>query len=189
MRPSGRSPTPLAQHPGTFGGSLVEVGRIVGPHGVRGEVRLQPHNPNSATLTNVERITLRGGEPGLEQTHRVLAARRHGRFVLLRLEGVESVEQAEELVGWALCVRRDELSPPRAHEAYYIELLGSTVELDTGEALGVVREIFSTGSNDVLIVDSSEREYLVPFIADVIVRVDAARRLVVIHRIPGLLDP
>jgi 16S rRNA processing protein RimM len=167
----------------------VEVGRIVSRHGVRGEVRVRLHNPESEILRRVTRVFLRALDHAPEQTLRLLAVRRHSRWTLLRLEGIASAEQADQLIGRALCVRRDDLPPVGPHEIYYAELIGSAVRLETGEALGVVRDVFATGSNDVLVVDGPAREYLVPFIADVIVRVDAVKRVVVVHPLPGLLDP
>jgi 16S rRNA processing protein RimM len=187
MRPSGRARAPH-RSPEPPEDGLVEVGRITGRHGVRGKVRLRLHNPGSTALSRVDRVVLRSAQDGGERAVRLLEARRHKYGVLLRLEGVETADQAAALVDQTLCVRRDDLPPLEPHEVYYTELTGSVVRLQSGELVGVVREVFATGSNDVLVVEGRQREYLIPFIADVIVRVDAPARVVVIEPIPGLLD-
>lgn len=187
MRPAGRTP---ATRPGAGAaeGDLIEIGRIAGAHGVRGEVRVRLHNPDSTTLFRISRVLLRPPQGGEARALCLLHARRHKRGVLLRLEGIESASQAAELATQILCVRRGDLPPLKPHEAYYAELAGSVVRLQSGATVGVVREVFATGSNEVLVVEGPEREYLIPFIADVVVRVDPAERVVVIEPIPGLFD-
>ena len=167
---------------------MVESGRIVNRHGVRGEVRMLPHNPESTTLNAADWVVLRAGDTAGER-RRVLAWRRHRRFLLLRLEGCDTANDAEALVGCAVCVSREQLPPRQANEVYHIDLIGCTVETDSGAVLGTVREVFATGSNDVCVVTGGTREYLIPLIADVIVRLDPVAGEIVIRPIPGLLDP
>jgi len=182
MRPAGRR---VASRDG---GPLVEIGRIVNRHGIHGEVRVLPHNPETTTLNAVEWVVLRDANtPG--ERRRVVARRRHKRFVLLRLEGCDTANDAEALVGRTVCVPREQLPPRQPHEVYQVDLIGCTVRTDSGDDLGTVREIFATGSNDVCVVWDGTREYLIPLIADVIVRLDPAAGEIVIHPVPGLLDP
>jgi len=147
-----------------------------------------PHNPDSTTLDAAEWVVLSDGNtPG--ERRRVLARRHHKRFVLLRLEGCNSVHDAEALVGRTVCVLRDQLLPRQPNEVYHIDLIGCTVRTDSGDILGTVREVFATGSNDVCVVTDATREYLIPLIADVIARLDPAAGEIIIRPVPGLLDP
>jgi 16S rRNA processing protein RimM len=124
---------------------------------------------------------------GQFRSYRVTHIRRVGARLLLQLEGCVSREMARSLSGCDLCVRRAELPPPSEGEFYWFDLDGLTVYTEQGECLGRVEEFFSTGSNEVLIVRRSRQETLLPFIKDVVLAVDEARRILHIRAIPGLL--
>lgn len=166
---------------------LVELGPIVNRHGIRGEVRFLPHNPDSEAAESAGALVLIRPD-GRRERHRVRAARRHKRFVLLQLEGVADANAAEALVGCTVAVPRAALPPPGGDAVYHADLLGCTVVTTAGEPLGTVREMLVTGSNDVCVVRDDGREVLVPMIADVIATIDVAGRRVVVHPLPGLLD-
>lgn len=167
---------------------LLELGRIVNRHGIRGEVRLLPHNPDSEFAETLALVTLLRAD-GSRDERRVLAARRHKQFVLLQLEGVATANDAEALIGCRVAVPRAALPPTGPSEAYHVDLIGCRVETTAGQALGTVRELIVTGSNDVCVVRGGGREYLIPMVADVIASLDADARAIVVHPLPGLLDP
>lgn len=186
MRPEGRAPgSPIPDSSPT---AVVEIGRIVGRHGIRGDVKLLPHNPDStifATLTDV--VMTRENR---SERRRVVSIRPHKRVWLAHLEGVDTANDAEALTGTIVSVPRDLLPRLATGEVYYIELLGCPVMTEDGTSLGTVTHVFPTGSNDVCEVRDGEREYLIPLIADVVVRLDvhAPERILIIRAIPGLLD-
>ena len=185
MVPRGRPPEsarPTISNPG----ELVELGRIVNRHGVRGELRVLPHNPESEALMELPSIVLTRDDAAPEW-RRVLAARRHKRFALLRLEGVASADDAAVLIGCGVAVPRRQLPPPGA-AVYHVDLIGCAVRTTSGEALGTVAELIVTGSNDVCVVRGAGREVLIPLIADVIVRLDPTARTIVVNPLPGLID-
>jgi 16S rRNA processing protein RimM len=173
-----RSASPLGQ--------LVELGRIVNRHGIRGEVRMLPYNPESPAARTSPALVLTRPD-GSSESRRVLARRPHKQFLLLTLEGVATANDAEALVGCRVSVARRHL-PSDAAGVYHIDLVGCAVRTTAGEALGTVAEIIVTGSNDVCVVRGGGREVLIPLIADVIAELDAAARTIVVHPIPGLLD-
>jgi 16S rRNA processing protein RimM len=186
MRP-GR-PQQSADPARTVGAELVELGRIVARHGIRGEVRVLLHNPESTIVVELSTITLtRAG--GSREPRRVLSGRRHKQFALLLLDGVATANDAEELVGSSVAVPRAALPDAGPRAVYHVDLLGCAVRTTGGESLGTVRELIVTGSNDVCVVRDSHREFLIPFVADVIAELDTAARTIVVHPLPGLLDP
>jgi 16S rRNA processing protein RimM len=185
MVPRGRPPEsvrPTITNPG----ELVELGRVVKRHGIRGEVRVLSHNPESAAMTASASIVLTRDD-GTREWRRVLEARRHKQFALLRLEGVATVNDAEALIGCGVAVPREQLPPPGA-AVYHIDLIGCAVRTTSGEALGTVEELIVTGSNDVCVVRGAGREVLIPLIADVIVALDPSARTIVVNPLPGLID-
>lgn len=174
--------------PGQDGGPLVELGVLVNRHGVRGEVRLLPHNPDSTLAADARELILIHRD-GRHEARRVRGARRHKRFVLLVLEGVDSVEAATALLGCRVAVPRSALPPPAPGEAYHADLLGCAVETTAGAPLGAVAEVLAMPSTDVLVVRGAGGEHLIPLIADVIASLDVAARRIVVVPLPGLLGP
>lgn len=166
---------------------LIELGRIVNRHGIRGEVRVLPHNPASPMLEHCATMMLRTAG-GACESRRVLSRRRHKQFLLVQFEGVDTANAAEALIGRVVCLDGAQLPPPGPGEIYHIDLIGCRVCTDDGAPVGMVRAVFNTGSNDVCTVEGDGREYLIPLIADVIVRIDVGDRHMVIRPIPGLLD-
>jgi 16S rRNA processing protein RimM len=127
---------------------------------------------------------------GCVERQRLLSLRSHKRVFLARFEGIDSADAADAIVGSAVGVRRDALPHLAPDEAYYVELIGCPVVTEAGTPLGTVTRVFPTGSNDVCEVTGEAREYLIPLIADVVVRLNVAppERVLIIRPIPGLLD-
>jgi 16S rRNA processing protein RimM len=167
--------------------SLIQIGRIVNRHGVRGELRVLPHNPESTALDLLPEVVIETSD-GRIDNRRVLSARRHKRFVLVRLDGVGTADEAEAMIGRTVSLHAADLPPAGAGEIYYHELVGCAVVTEAGEELGRVCEVFATGSNDVCVVRQGETEHLIPLIADVVVELSTERRQLVIRPLPGLLD-
>ncbi len=166
---------------------LIEIGRIVNRHGIRGEVRLLPHNPATTALDGRPSAFLQAPEQAPVR-YQIRGIRRHRHFLLLRLDQVETANAAEALVGCTVSVPREELPPPGPDAAYYYELIGCDVWTVEGERLGTVKGIFPTGSNDVCVVRDGSREYLIPIIADVVKQLDPVARKILIQPMPGLLE-
>jgi len=185
MEPTARPSRPAA--PSAGGEPLVELGPIVNCHGVRGEVRLLPHNPDSDPAVMRDGVILLWRD-GRREMRQVRGARRHKRFLLLQLDGVDDAGAAEALVGCAVAVPRAALPALDDDAVYHADLVGCAVETTAGASLGTVESMLVTGSNDVCVVRDGAREVLVPLIADVVAELDVAGRRLVVRPIPGLLD-
>jgi 16S rRNA processing protein RimM len=167
---------------------LVDFGRIVGTHGVRGELKLKPHNPSSpiaGTLAAIELTTAGADEP---HRYAVLGARPHGRNWLVRLEGIASLDEAELLVGATVWIDATELAPLGEGEFYHRQLIGLAVFDEAGVRLGEVKGVLETGAADVLEIFDGERERLVPMTDEVVRSIDLDAGRIVIHPLPGLFD-
>jgi 16S rRNA processing protein RimM len=142
---------------------LIVLGRIAGLYGVRGWVRV-------FSETDPRENILRYSPWLLDSAAQVVAeGRRHGKGLVVRLEGCEDRDQAAELIGRDICVRRDQLPPARPDEFYWADLEGLEVQTLAGEPLGRVSHLFDTGANDVLVV-KGDRERLLPFVWDDVVK-------------------
>jgi 16S rRNA processing protein RimM len=99
----------------------------------------------------------------------VAEGRRHGKGVIVRLEGCEDRDQALALINSEIGVRRDQLPATAPGEYYWQDLIGLSVVNLQGERLGEVDHLLETGANDVLVVQG-ERERLIPFVLQQVVK-------------------
>jgi 16S rRNA processing protein RimM len=120
---------------------------------------------------------------------RVRGVRGSGRFAILALEGIDTMESAEALKGKNVFVPRDQLPEMEPGSFYASDLEGLTVVTARGQVLGVLEEIFDNGAHDIYVVRDETREILLPVVDGVVVEVDMdAGRMVVEppEGLPGL---
>ena len=182
-----RDRAPERARSGSTADELIELGRIVNRHGIRGEVRVLLHNPDSTAVVDSPAVILTRAD-GSTESRRVLESRRHKHFALVRFDGVTTANDAEALIGCGVAVPRAQLPPPGPSALYHVDLIGCAVHTTDGELLGTVEELIVTGSNDVCVVRGAGREVLIPLVADVIATLDTAARTIVVRPVPGLLD-
>ncbi len=145
-----------------------------------------PFNPHSTTLSAGTGIVLRRGAE--QRGWHISAIRPHKHFLLLTLEGCDSMTAAETLVGYEVCVAEADLPPAGPGEVYHYQLLGMAVVTTAGADIGVVAEVLATPGNDVCVVRGAGAEHLIPLTANVVKEVDRERLRLVIDPLPGLLD-
>jgi len=166
---------------------MLRVGRITGAHGLKGALRLRPDDPDSDTLEQVARVFLESGgearEFRLTGITRLNATTRR-----ITLHGVNDITAAESLKNAVVMLAAEDLPPTKPGEFYYYQAIGCEVFLTDGSRIGAIEEVFSNGAHDIWVVRDSEREVLVPVIADVVKAMDFAARRVTIEPVPGLLD-
>jgi 16S rRNA processing protein RimM len=158
----------------------VTVGRILAPHGIRGELKVLPLTDFPERFEAGSRLWLKGQEWVVQRGR---WAGRGG--VILKLRGLETRNEAETM-------RNAELTVPEATElhgegVYYLhDIVGLPVFDANGEALGKLEEVFNTGSTDVYIVRGDRGELLLPALDDVVTQVDIALGRIVVDVPEGL---
>ncbi len=163
---------------------FLEAGKIVGTHGVRGELRIDPWADDGAFLSNFSTVYLNEGQNALN----IIKIRQHGRIVIAAVEGVSTVEAAEKLRNKIIFIKRSDISLPEGR--YFVdELIGCVAfDADTGERLGIISEVSKTGANDVWHIEKNGSQYLVPAIPEVIASVDIENERAVIRPLRGIFD-
>ena len=164
----------------------VAVGRVLRPHGVRGEVVVEVLSDVPGRFKKGSRLTgVREGEPTVPLV--VAVSRRHKSGAVVRFAGVEDREGAEELRGLDLEVLRAEVpaAPPGTY--YQYELLGCLCRND-GEELGRVAEVVEDGGGVLLIVEGEGGRVPVPYVNEFLRGVDVAAGRIDLALPPGLLE-
>jgi 16S rRNA processing protein RimM len=154
---------------------------VLRPFGLRGEVKAEPLTDFPERFAPGARLWVGGVECTVERS------RVHRGDLYLKLHGFESAEAAESIRDALLEVPEAMLHPLEDDTFYHHQLEGLTVRATTGETLGPVREILEPGPNPVLVVAGGRGEILIPFIEDVVRRVDIAGGVIEIELIEGLL--
>ena len=117
---------------------FLEAGRIVGTHGVRGELRLEPWCDTAAFLSGFKTLYWQEGRTPAQ----VESARPHKSLLLLKLAGVDTVEQAEALRGRVVYIARTDARLPEG-QYFQQDLLGcEVVDADTQQVYGKLTDIF-----------------------------------------------
>jgi len=165
------------------------VGRVLRPHGVRGEVRVEVLTAYPERLSEHAWFYLATAEaPDDVSRHRVERIRPHGDIVLVKFVGCEDRDAADELRNMMVKIAVETAVPLDEGELYIYQIIGLDAETDAGEWLGKVVEVIETGANDVYLIRGPRGEVLLPAVRDVIVDVDLAERKLLVHLMPGILD-
>ena len=147
------------------------MGRVAGSYGVRGWVKVAPDDGADAGLAGAKEWWIG------DERYEVSGGKVHGATVVAKPAGIESREQALELKGRTVAVRREALPEPEDGRYYLADLLGLEVVNEQGKALGRITRTYSNGVHDVIEV-SGARTQLIPWVAAVVKQVDLAGRRV-----------
>ncbi|PHK50714.1 ribosome maturation factor RimM [Staphylococcus edaphicus] len=166
----------------------VEIGKIVNTHGIKGEIKVKSNSDFTETRFQPgEKVIIE--RKNTESLEFIIASyRMHKGLHMLTFEGIHNINDIEYLKGETIMQDRDhEEIELGEHEFYYSDIIGCTVFDDKETPIGRVTEIFETGANDVWVV-KGDKEYLIPYIADVVKDIDVEGRRIVITPMEGLLE-
>jgi len=160
---------------------LVPLGVVIGAHGVRGELRVKLHNPESETLDRRKSIVLREGERTTE--HRVTGRRRHQDLLLLTIDGCDDRDAAIALRGREVCVPRSHLPQLAPGEHYLIDLVGLRAQRPDGQSIGDVESVIPYPTADALCIRTERGTLEVPVLAPYFVEARVAEGVVVLDHL------
>ncbi|MGQ7244230.1 ribosome maturation factor RimM [Salinicola sp. V024] len=167
----------------------VVLGRLTSPHGVKGWLKVYSYSSPAEGIFDYPTWVL--SMHGERQTRRLLDARPQGKGLVVRLEGIDTRELAEQWAGAEVLMEKTALPELDSGEYYWHQLEGLEVSTRDGVKLGRVDHLFETGANDVLVIKPSEgslddRERLLPFLPDdVIVQVDLGAQSMIVEWDPS----
>ena len=154
---------------------FVPVGKIVGAHGVKGNIKVYSY-AESLSVFNPGSLILLINPKGFEKSYKIKWVKPHGRLILLSLEGVENRNSVETLIGSVFFIERANLPELEDGSYYWVDIIGISVFTTDDEYIGLVESIIPTGSNDVFVVrnpnKAHDNETLIPAIESVILEID-----------------
>ena len=156
----------------------IEAGRIVNTHGVAGEVKIEVWLDSPQFLKSFKRCFIDRREVKL------LSARVHKGFLIVKLEGVEDVNAAMALKGRTVFIDRADARLPKG--AFFLQdIIGAAVVDESGSEIGKLVDVMETPASNVYVV-KGEREHLIPAVPEFILSTDADNGIIPVHLIEGM---
>lgn len=147
------------------------MGRVIGAHGISGEVRVSPHTDNPNRFIQGQKISV-GDHIATLKTIKQLKTN-----LLVKLDIANDRSSAESLNGLFITVTPDQIPLPPSGSYYHFQIIGLQVWTKTGDHIGKITGILETGSNDVYVVrDRKQTEILIPATSEFIldIRIDCS---------------
>ena len=164
----------------------IEIGQIVNTNGLKGVVKVNPFTDDISKFEELKYIYI---QLKIElKKVKIEQVRYNKNQVLLKLEGIDSIEEAEKYRNFYLKIEKKSQEELGEDTYYIVDLIGINVYSENDEYLGTIEDVFPTGSNDVYVVkDNLGKQILVPAIAEVVKEVELKNKKMVIKIIPGLI--
>jgi 16S rRNA processing protein RimM len=158
---------------------MLEVGKIINTHGIRGELKVESWLDYPEVFGCLETLVVNG------KSYSVRSARVHGRFALVTLEGIHSIDDALPLKGKVASANREEI-PLEEGSHFVADLIGlDAVDAESGEVFGKIVEIHEYPAQDVYEVQG-EKHYLIPDVPDFVEGIDEENNCIRFHLVEGL---
>lgn len=166
---------------------LIEVGKIVNTHGLRGEVKVVPWTDYPETFEDIEYVFVKTKKS--EERLDIKGIKYQKNNVILKFSQINDINEAELYKNLVLCAERSMFDLPDG--VYFIaDLIGlDVIDIDTDEKIGEIADVFNTGSNDIYDVKrDGKKNLLIPVIDDVVKEIDLENNRVKVYMMEGLDD-
>jgi len=148
----------------------IAVGRALGAHGLKGEVKFRYYNEAKEDFLRYASLFFKKGDTYTEL--QIIGNRLHKDLFLIKLKGLETPEEVFPLLNKELFVREEDLSPLEDGEYYDYQLIGLAVVDTNNGTVGVVKAVIHTKANDLLAVKAGEEEVFIPLTEEFIREID-----------------
>lgn len=189
-RARGAQPRSRQQQASQVPAGHLAVGVIIGAHGIRGDVTVEPYTDFPDQRFAEGESVLLGQEMEIAN---IVTSRPHKGRVLVRFDHIADRDEAEAMRGTWIYIPEDE-AVELEDDTYFIhQIIGLRVHTDEGQVLGTIQDVLFTGANEVYVVEPGEgvnrgREVLIPAIAEVVQSVDLEAGVLTIHLLPGIIE-
>lgn len=165
---------------------LLQVGVIASTHGVRGEVKVFPTTDDKERFKQLKHVLLDTGKG--QMSLEIEGAKFFKQFVIIKFKGIDNIDDVEKYKKCPLLVERKDAVPLAEDEYFIADMLGMEVMTEEDEFFGTLKDVITTGANDVYVIDSKKYgEVLVPAIKQCILDVNIPGHRLKIHLLDGLV--
>jgi len=168
---------------------LLQIGRIVGTHGIKGEVSVYPLTDDPRRFSILKDCFLLTENNKTKTAAKAVGARYSNSKVILKFDGIDDRDAALALKGRFIAVTRENAVKLAPGTYFICDLIGCMVTCEESGELGIISDVLQTGANDIYVVKrENNKDLLIPVIKDVIKDIDLQNRTIRVHLLDGLLD-
>lgn len=163
----------------------LEIGKITSTHGIKGEVRVQPWCDSPEFMKKFKTLYFdKKGEKPVS-----VSCRPNGNMVIMKMQGVDTVEEASKYREKILYMKRSDAKLPEG--TWFIQELIDCKVVDADDeniSYGILSDVSETGANDVWHITKDGKEYLIPAIPSVVISTDVVEGIIKIRPLKGIFD-
>ncbi len=161
-----------------------EIGHIDNTHGLKGEMKVRNYSNNQKRFEELKNILVDVKGDYIE--YAIENVRYQKDIVLLKLKGIDDIEQAEKLKGLSIYIKREDAQKLNDDEYYIADLLGSEV-YEGDQLIGILDDIFTAGAADVYVIKRKGKDdLLLPSLASIILETDVENKKIKVAIPEGL---
>ena len=160
------------------------IGKIINMHGIKGEFKVYPETDDESRFELLDSVIIKG------ETFEIEGVRYHKGCVLLKLKGIDSINDGEKYKGLNVEIPEEDAIPLEEDEYYIRDLYDMKVlDIDAGVEIGTLTDVLFTAANDVYEVTNKEgKKFYIPNIKECIIDVNVDEKVMKIKKMPGLFD-
>lgn len=164
----------------------LSIGQIVSTHGIKGEVKIYPLTDDINRFKRLKDIYIEFNNE--HKKYNVSASKLLKNMAVLKLEGIDTVEQALSLRDKYVQVHRDKAVKLSKDSFFVADLLEMDVFEENHNLLGKLKDVMRTGSNDVYVIQTVEgTEILIPALKTVVKQIDVENKKIIVNLPEGLI--
>ncbi|MEL7567710.1 MAG: ribosome maturation factor RimM [Dehalobacterium sp.] len=163
----------------------VIIGKITSPHGIKGEVKVQPLTDYPERFYKTKSVWVDAKKNYLT----IESVRAHLELFLVKFQGIDERDEAEKLINSFLTVDQDQVMDLPPGHFYRFQIIGLAVYDVQETCLGELTDILETGANDVYVVKNEEqKELLIPALKSIVRKIDIEKNRMTVELPEGLND-
>ncbi len=165
---------------------IITIGQIINSFGKNGEVKVRVLTDFPERFKTLSTIILSMSGEREDSKARVLGVKYYKDFVILQLDLSSSIEEAQGLKGFFICVKQEDIYPLPEGSYYIFELIGLSVFSQEGELLGTLQEVYTQSAQDLYVVKSGDKEILIPAVKEYVSEINPEAGRIVVNSKGGL---
>lgn len=167
--------------------NLLEVGKIVNTHGLRGEVKVVPWTDYPEVFEDISTVYIKKKSEYEKLTLKGIKYQKNN--LIVKFSEIQDINEAEKYKNQVLYAEREALGELPEGTYYIADLIGLEIVKEDGEKVGVVADVFNTGSNDIYDVKrEGKKNLLIPVIDEVVLNIDIEAGKITVRMMEGLED-
>lgn len=165
------------------------IGKLIGAHGVRGEMKIFPITDDVRRFSSISECMLLSPNEKLLRTVHVTGRRFTSDTVIVSVEEITDRDEAQKLSGLFIAVKRADAAPLPEGRYFISDMIGCKVSDSERGLLGVLSDVLQTGANDVLVVKRPGKlDLMIPYLKNVVTEVDIASKQISVVLPDGLFE-